>query len=117
MFREFAAAPPRLQAEDAAEAVVDGEHDVRGNPAGAFAQVALVDGDQGGDGDDGVAREAARRGWKETLPGSSARAVFEVTTAASAVERRLALNGSAWTINTGRRFAGRLPRAGPRSTQ
>jgi hypothetical protein len=43
------------------------------------------------------------------LPGIAASAVFDVTTAAGVVARRLALNGPAWIAGTRRRLAGVLP--------
>ena len=46
---------------------------------------------------------------KTTLPGIAASAVFDVTTAAGVVARRLALNGPAWIAGTRRRLAGVLP--------
>lgn len=54
---------------------------------------------------------------KNTLPGIAAKAVFEVITAASTVASRLALYGSDWITNTGRRLASRLPDGAPRSAQ
>jgi hypothetical protein len=54
---------------------------------------------------------------RNTLPGMAARAVFDVMTAAMVVFSRLALNGSYWMTRTGRRLAGLLPRASPRSAQ
>jgi hypothetical protein len=54
---------------------------------------------------------------RKTLPGIAARPVLEVITAASVVFSRLALNGSAWMIRTGRRLAGRLPRGSPGPAQ
>src|ERR1022692_2438844 len=54
---------------------------------------------------------------RKTLPGMVARAVLEVMTAAMVVFSRLALKGPDWTTRTGRRLAGLLPRASPRSAQ
>ncbi len=54
---------------------------------------------------------------RKTLPGMAAKAVFDVTTATTTVFRRLRLKGSSWITTTGRRLAGRLPTAGPRSHQ
>ena len=53
----------------------------------------------------------------KTLPGMAARAVFDVMTAAMMVFSRLVLKGLAWITRTGRRLAGLLPRASPRSAQ
>jgi hypothetical protein len=47
----------------------------------------------------------------------AARAVLELITAAMVVFSRLALKGSAWMIRTGRRLAGLLPLASPRSVK
>lgn len=54
---------------------------------------------------------------RNTLPGIAAKAVFEVTTAASTVASRLALYGSDWMTSTGRRLAGRLPDGAPKCAQ
>lgn len=53
----------------------------------------------------------------KTLPGMAASLVFDVMTATRAVASRLLLKESAWIAKTGRRLAGRLPAASPKSTQ
>jgi hypothetical protein len=54
---------------------------------------------------------------RKTLPGMAAKVVLDVMTAAMTVFSRLVLKGLDWMTRTGRRLAGLLPRASPRSAQ